>query len=92
MPRQWMTLALASGGLHSHLLDDRARLGRSEELHQRLGCARRRSGRVQTCGEHRYVLDGGWQRPELVDALYMQEFADLLEAEITSPRAVNSPI
>src|SRR5450830_1437496 len=32
-----------------------------------------------------YVLDVGWQRPEVVDALHMEKFADLLEAEIGFP-------
>ena len=73
----------SSAGLHSDLLNNRARLGRSEEFYQRLRRVRCRRCRVQARGIHRYVLDVGWQRPEVVDALHMQKFADLLEAEVS---------
>ena len=66
-------------GFHANLLDDRARFGRSEELHQRPGCVRRRRLRVHACRIDGDVLYFGSQWPEVIDALHMKEVADLLE-------------
>src|SRR6266545_5495309 len=71
-----------SPGLHPAFLDDRARLGRGQEFDQRPGRIRRRRCRMQAGGELREVLDVGRQRPEVVDPLRVEKFADLLESEI----------
>src|SRR5258706_13253553 len=73
---------LPSPRVHPGLADDGRCFGRGEILQQCPRGVGRAGSLVDRGGEHRHLLDIGRQRSEIIDALYGQELADLLEADL----------